>query len=79
MGKKCEKKHHRDPVILPAFTCHIMRHTFATRLCESDMNLKVIQSVMGHRDIQTTMDIYVDATDKKKQESFQKLSDMDIF
>lgn len=73
------RKHHRDPVILPAFTCHIMRHTFATRLCESDMNLKVIQSVMGHRDIQTTMDIYVDATDKKKQESFQKLSDMDIF
>ena len=73
------KKHHRDPIMLPPFTCHIMRHTFATRLCESNTNLKVIQSVMGHRDIQTTMNIYVDATDEKKQESFQRLSDMDIF
>ena len=26
---------------------------------------------MGHKDIQTTMDIYAEATEKKKQETFE--------
>ncbi len=75
------KKENREPVILPEFSCHHLRHTFATRLCETETNLKVIQSVMGHASIETTMDIYADATDKKKQESFELLSSKldDIF
>ena len=68
------KKEDRDPVILPEFSCHHLRHTFATRLCETETNLKVIQSVMGHAGIETTMNIYADATDKKKQESFDELA-----
>lgn len=72
-------KQKRDPLILPEFSCHQLRHTFCTRLCENETNLKVIQSVMGHRDIATTMDIYAEATDTKKRESFEKLSHMDIF
>ncbi len=74
------KKENRDPVILPSFSCHHLRHTFCTRLCENETNLKVIQSIMGHRNIETTMDVYAEATDKKKQESFEKLATkLDIF
>ena len=70
----------RNPLILPYFSCHILRHTFATRLCEQETNLKVIQSIMGHRNIETTMDIYAEATDKKKTESFENLSvKLDVF
>ena len=47
------------------------RHTFCTRLCERETNLKIIQSIMGHKDIQTTMDIYAEATEEKKQETFE--------
>ena len=72
-------KKHREPLLLPEFSCHQLRHTFCTRLCENDTNLKVIQSVMGHRDIATTMDIYAEATDRKKKESFEKLSQLDVF
>lgn len=72
-------KKRREPLLLPEFSCHQLRHTFCTRLCENETNLKVIQSVMGHRDIATTMDIYAEATDRKKQESFEKLSQLDIF
>lgn len=69
----------REPLLLPEFSCHQLRHTFCTRLCENETNLKVIQSVMGHRDIATTMDIYAEATDTKKRESFDQLSHLDIF
>ena len=35
---------------------------------------------MGHKDIQTTMDIYAEATEEKKQESFERLATtLDVF
>ncbi|MFR5584292.1 MAG: tyrosine-type recombinase/integrase [[Clostridium] scindens] len=75
-----DKKERRDPIILPNFSCHHLRHTFCTRLCENETNLKVIQSIMGHRNIETTMDIYAEATEEKKQESFENLAaKLDIF
>ena len=77
--EKAEKAK-REPQLLPPFSCHNLRHTFCTRLCEKETNLKVIQSVMGHKDIQTTMDIYAEATEEKKQESFERLAaTLDIF
>lgn len=74
------KKERREAVILPDFSAHHLRHTFCTRLCENETNLKVIQSIMGHKDIQTTMDVYAEATEEKKQESFERLAaKMDVF
>lgn len=64
-----------DPVLLPKFSCHSLRHTFTTRLCESGVNVKVIQDVLGHADISTTMDIYVDVTKDMKQKEFNVLSE----
>ena len=68
------RKQHRDPLIIPDFSCHHLRHTFCTRLCEAEMNMKVLQSVMGHSNIKTTMDIYAEATNEKKIESFKDLT-----
>jgi len=68
------KKEKRQPVILPKFSCHHLRHTFCTRLCENESNLKVIQAVMGHANIETTMDIYAEATAEKKKEAIENLS-----
>ena len=49
-------------------------------LTEAETNIKVIQSVMGHKDIQTTLDIYAEVTDKKKRESLEDLfGDMNLF
>lgn len=74
------KKEKRPPVIIPHFSCHHLRHTFCTRLCENETNLKVIQTVMGHADIKTTMDIYAEVTDMKKTEAIENLSrNMNIF
>ncbi len=69
------KKEKREPLLLPDFSNHSLRHTFCTRLCEKESNLKVIQYVMGHKDIQTTMNIYADVTKDCAKESFRKFSD----
>lgn len=64
----------REPMLLPEFSCLHLRHTFATRLCEVESNLKVIQSIMGHKNIEITMDIYAEVTDRKKEEIFENLA-----
>ena len=69
-----EKKEKREPVLIPHFSVHNLRHTFCTRFCENETNIKVIQEIMGHSDISTTMNIYAEATESKKQESFKNLA-----
>lgn len=68
------KKENRPAVIIPHFSCHHLRHTFCTRFCENESNVKVIQAVMGHKNIETTLDIYAEVTDAKKTESIENLS-----
>ena len=66
-------KEDREAVLIPPFSCHNLRHTFCTRYCENETNLKVIQEIMGHRDIATTMEIYAEATKDIKVKSFENL------
>ena len=66
-------KEHRDPDLLPHFSAHNLRHTFCTRLCEEESDLKLIQEIMGHADITTTMDIYNESSLERKKERFAKL------
>lgn len=67
-------KQHREPVLIPHFSCHHLRHTFCSRFCENETNLKVIQSIMGYANIETTMDIYAEVTNVKKQEAIENLA-----
>ena len=52
---------------LPRFSCHILRHTFATRLAEAGVHIKAAQELLGHRDIQTTLNIYTHASKDFKE------------
>lgn len=67
------RKENRKPLVLPEITCHHFRHTFCTRFCENETNLKVIQDIMGHASITTTMNKYAEATEVVKRDSIRNL------
>ena len=67
------QKGEEDPVLLPHFSCHSLRHTFTTRMCEAGVNIKVIQDALGHADISTTLNIYADVTKDLKKKEFAGL------
>ncbi|WP_195454910.1 site-specific integrase [Turicibacter sanguinis] len=51
---------------------HNLRHTHATLLLESDVNIKVIQERLGHSDISTTLNVYSHVTQKTEAEAIAK-------
>lgn len=72
------KRESREAVMIPQFSCHVTRHTFCTRLCENETNIKFIQTVMGHKNVETTLNIYAEVTERKKQEVIRELNNQDV-
>ncbi len=58
---------------LKNISMHSLRHTFATRCVLAGINPKVLQTIMGHSDISTTMNIYVHVTETFNREEMKKL------
>ncbi len=57
------------------FSMHTLRHTFATRCIEAGMRPKTLQQILGHSNINITMNLYVHVTDEEKAKEMQKFED----
>lgn len=58
-------------------SCHVLRHTFATRCIEAGMRPKTLQKILGHSDVGMTMNLYVHVTDETQHielRKFEKLA-----
>ena len=58
---------------IPKFTSHQLRHTFCSKLCQNETDLKLIQEIMGHADISTTMNVYNESNAERKKASFSRI------
>ena len=56
----------------PITTLHQIRHTFATLLLSSNVDIKTVSTLLGHSDIGTT-NIYVHALESTKREAAENL------
>lgn len=64
------KKHHLDNSNIHF---HTFRHTFATMLFEQGESPKVVQLLMGHKDVETTLNIYTHVSKKMFDVASSKL------
>lgn len=54
---------------------HMLRHTFATRCIEAGISMPVLQKLMGHANIQTTINTYGDIYNYYQNKETQKYID----
>lgn len=59
-------------------TFHGLRHTYCTRLFEAGVPPKTVQSLVGHSDIETTMNIYTHVMKETKMEAVDKINSIFI-
>lgn len=60
-------------VILPHVTPHVLRHTACTKMINSGMNIKAVQTIMGHADIGVTLETYTHINNEQLRNEIKKL------
>ena len=60
-----------DEAGIKRFCMHALRHTYATRAIERGVPPKVLQKLLGHASMKTTMDRYVHVTDESMESAIR--------
>lgn len=58
---------------LPALKFHGLRHSFATRCVEKNVDIKTVSVILGHSNISTTLNLYVHPNEEQKRSAINKV------
>jgi integrase len=59
---------------LTKHTIHDLRHTYCTRAAQAGVNPKVLQTITGHKKIETLLKIYTHVSDQDRTDAAAKIS-----
>lgn len=59
---------------LPLRNYHVLRHSFATRCIEGGMDIKSLSEILGHANVQTTLQMYVHPSMATKRAAMEAVS-----
>ena len=65
----------RDEGLKGELSLHSLRHTYATRCIEGGMPPKILQNLLGHKDISVTLDTYSDVFENFQTENVAKIDE----
>lgn len=71
--ERTAEKERRAAEFLPVITPHILRHTACTRMAEAGIDVKVLQTVMGYKKADITMNIYNHVDLCRARKEFEKV------
>ena len=66
---------HAEELGLDGYTPHSLRHTFATRLAEGNVHPRVMQELLGHESIDTSMRIYTHISTSEKENAIFSMTE----
>jgi integrase len=71
-----KRKKNNETIIINSkrstYNQHMLRHTYATRMIESGVPAEVLQKLLGHKNIEITINTYTTIFDKYKNEQVDK-------
>ena len=65
-----------DALKLPAITWHSFRHTHATLLGEVGESIRTAQALLGHSDLETTLNVYTHAIPESQRRAVDKVAEV---
>lgn len=71
MSRWAVLKSENPEVLMPLFNYYTLFRAFTNRMCEAEMNPKIMMETLGHADISTAINIYADVSEEFSTEEFK--------